>query len=336
MAGADRLSCHGPSITIVSEGALGELRTIIQNYSRPLCVSDEVIKSEYGELLESITGCACEWVMAPSYDNSEPVGKRNIDIVIGFGGGSSLDVAKLIARKTEIDWISIPTAASHDGIASEVASVSHNGYRYSEKCKGPLAVIADIRIISKAPEMLRLAGLGDIVCKTSSLAEWKLAHEANGEPFDEDVYVIVENALNSVLASDDLETLIRAEIEAGRAMSIFGSSRPCSGTEHAISHAMDRSTSSLHGLQVAFATPLCLSFLNDAGYAQHSTSSIQEYMMEKGIPTTLAEMNTNRSTFLDDIDHALRIMKKRDRYSVLRHLDVGKTQLSSRVQELNY
>lgn len=330
------MSCEGPSLVAVADGALGELRTIIQEYTQPLCVSDDVIKSEYGAHLESAAGCTCTWVMVSSYNNSIEMDLQDVDIVIGFGGGTSLDVAKLIARRTGLEWISIPTAASHDGIASEVASVSHNGYRYSEKCKGPLAVIADTSIISRAPAMLKLAGLGDIICKTSSLAEWRLAFEIRKEPFSQEAYNIVDQALKSVLRSDNLETLIRAEIDTGRAMSVFGSSRPCSGTEHAISHAMDRSTSSLHGLQVAFATPLCLSYLHEIGYSEYTPTSIQDYMKEKGIPSTFNEMNTDEATFLDDISHALKIMDRRDRYSVLRHLDLKLDSLSRRLHDLHY
>ncbi|TFF86781.1 iron-containing alcohol dehydrogenase [Candidatus Thorarchaeota archaeon] len=329
------MSCE-PGLVAVADGALVQLRKIIQDYSRPLCVTDDVIKAEYGKQLEETAGCACRWVMASSYDNSLEMDLRDVDIVLGFGGGSSLDVAKLIARKNDLDWISIPTAASHDGIASEVASVSQNGYRYSKKCKGPLAVIADTSIISKAPTMLKLAGLGDIICKTSSLAEWRLAAEVKEEPFSDEVYDIVEEALESVLKSDDLESLIRAEIDMGRAMSIFGSSRPCSGTEHAISHAMDRSTSSLHGLQVAFATPLCLSYLHETGYSKYAPAEIQEYMRERKIPSSFDEMNTTEAVFLDDISHALRIMDRRDRYSVLRYLNVGEDSLVCRLHMLRY
>ena len=326
----------GPQIIVIEDGALGELDALMEDYANPICVTDDLIHSEYSQLLESAIGKPCRWLMASTYRADTNTVLGNVDIVLGFGGGSSLDVAKLISRDTGIDWISIPTAASHDGIASEVASVSHNGYKYSEKCKGPLAVLADTSIISRAPPRLRLAGLGDIICKTSSLAEWKLAHEVKNESFDDEVYSIVRKALDSVLADDSLENLISAEIDAGRAMSIFGSSRPCSGTEHAISHAMDRSCSELHGIQVAFATPLCLHYLQETSCTEYKSGDILSFMSERDMPTTLSEMKISTEQFIENIHQGLNIMKKRNRYSVLTHLDVDDSSLRSIMVELGY
>jgi len=336
IAGADEMSFKGPQIVVIEDEALGELGALMKDYANPICVTDDLIHSEYSQRLERAIEKPCRWLMASTYRANTNTVLGNVDIVLGFGGGSSLDVAKLISRDTGINWISIPTAASHDGIASEVASVSHNGYKYSEKCKGPLAVIADTSIISMAPPKLRLAGLGDIICKTSSLAEWKLAHVVKNEPFDEEVYSITKKALESVLADDSLETLIRAEIDAGRAMSIFGSSRPCSGTEHAISHAMDRTSADLHGLQVAFATPICLHYLLETGCTDYKPREILNFMLERKMPTTLAEMRISSKQFIDSIHHGLNIMEKRNRYSVLKHLDVDDNSLRSVIADLGF
>jgi len=330
------MSSKGPQTIVIEDGALGELGKLMERYSKPICVTDDLIHSEYSRQLENAIGMPCRWLMASTYRANTNTVLGSVDIVLGFGGGSSLDVAKLISRDTGINWISIPTAASHDGIASEVASVSHNGYKYSEKCKGPLAVIADTSIISKAPPRLKLAGLGDIICKTSSLAEWKLAHEVKNEPFDDEVYIIVKKALESVLADDSLETLISAEIDAGRAMSLFGSSRPCSGTEHAISHAMDTICTELHGLQVAFATPLCLHYLLETGCTEYKPGDILSFMSERDMPTTLSEMKINMEQFIDSIHHGLKIMEKRNRYSVLHHLDVDDGSIRKIMAELGY
>lgn len=328
------MSITDPQFIVISKGALSKVDDFLEDYKRPIFVTDDLLYSEYKESVEKLMGSEQTWLLVSQYATDRPFRTINNDIIIGFGGGQSLDTAKLLARDTGLNWIAVPTAASHDGIASDVASVSHNGYRYSEKCKSPIGVIADLTIIEKAPARLRLAGIGDIICKASSLGEWRLAHEIRDEPFDRRVFSLVRSALESVLHDDRLETLIRAEIDAGRAMSIFGSSRPCSGTEHAISHAMDREKQELHGLQVAFVTPFCLHYLTQAGYTEYSARKMRQFMIRNGMPTELSNFGISNNQFLSHVHHALDIMTKRGRYSVLQHLDVSDTDMLETMSSL--
>ena len=315
------MTSNAPESVIIEEGAIDRLDHILSESQRPLFVTDVVLYDKYKRMIENTVKSDVVWAISPDYQKGIVGLYPNVDIIVGFGGGRSIDIAKIISMEANLDWVSVPTAASHDGIASDVASVMHNGYRYSEKCKSPKIILADLSIIATAPKILTLSGIGDIVCKTSSLAEWKLAKDHGNEKFDSDVFATVETAMNNVLKDDSLETLVQSIIETGKAMTAFGSSRPCSGTEHAISHAMDRRTPSLHGLQVAFATPLCLYFLEQVGYSKHTVKDIRNFLTEREMPTTLKELDMNEEMFLDDIQHALKIMKQRGRYSVLSHCE---------------
>jgi glycerol-1-phosphate dehydrogenase [NAD(P)+] len=330
------MSTGDPHIIVIAEGALGKLDDLLERYKHPLVVTDNLILSKHKGRFEEFAQTALSWLTVEKHSSEGAVMKKDIDVILGFGGGRSLDLAKILAKEFKIDWVAIPTAASHDGIASDVASVMHNGYRYSEKCKSPIAVLADLTMISEAPGKLRLSGIGDVVSKASSLAEWKLAHEMKDEPFDKEVYTIVESALESVLFDDSLGTLVRALVDTGRAMSMFGSSRPCSGTEHSISHAMDRQGYDLHGLQVGFTTPFCVHFLEQAGYTNITPESLIAYLKERAMPTTLQEMGLTPEDFIDNIHHGVQIMKTRNRYSVLTHLEVSKPGLQQAIERLKY
>ncbi|HIE14042.1 TPA: iron-containing alcohol dehydrogenase, partial [Candidatus Bathyarchaeota archaeon] len=49
------------------------------------------------------------------------------DVVLGVGGGTKIDIAKLSSARQKIPFISIPTTASHDGMASPFASIKGLG-----------------------------------------------------------------------------------------------------------------------------------------------------------------------------------------------------------------
>lgn len=330
------MSIVDPHFIVIRKGALSKVDDFLEDYERPIFVTDELLYAEYREIVEDFMGGEVTWLLVSEYEKGESSKASEKDIILGFGGGRSLDTAKLLARETSLDWIAVPTAASHDGIASDVASVTHNGYRYSEKCKSPIGIIADLSIIEKAPPKLKLAGIGDVICKASSLGEWRLAHEEREEPFDKRVYSLVKSALESVLQDESLETLVRAEIDSGRAMSIFGSSRPCSGTEHAISHAMDREPTELHGLQVAFSMPLCVHYLEEAGYSDYKAENMFEFLVNHAMPATLGDFDLPADQFLDHVHHALDIMTRRNRYSVLQHLEVDDKGILQTMKTLDY
>ncbi|MFX1265055.1 MAG: iron-containing alcohol dehydrogenase [Promethearchaeota archaeon] len=330
------MSIVDPHFIVIERGALSKVDDFLEDYQRPIFVTDNLLFSTYREEVERLMGQEQTWFMVSEYESGVPPEVLERDVILGFGGGRSLDTAKLLARDTGLNWISVPTAASHDGIASDVASVSQNGYRYSVRCKSPIGVIADLSIIERAPPSLTLAGIGDIICKSSSLGEWRLAHEERDEPFEKRVYALVESALESVLQDEGLETLVRAEIDAGRAMSVFGSSRPCSGTEHAISHAMDRQCNELHGLQVAFSTPLCLHYLREAGYTDYGAEDVHNFLVERSMPARLSDLGLSERQLIDHIQHGLDIMQRRNRYSVLQHLGVENSDIMQTLKTLKY
>jgi len=192
------------------------------------------------------------------------IADRDPDYVVGVGGGRVVDVAKVAAAKAGIDFVSVPTQASSDGICSPVAvMVDAAEHPRSVAARIPVAIIVDMTVVSSAPEITWRSGLGDLVSNLSAVKDWRLAHKLTGEPYDDFACLVSEAAALSVIdagvsLADPLfrEKLIRGLILSGIAMEMAGSSRPASGGEHLISHALDTilPRPRPHGLQVAFGT----------------------------------------------------------------------------------
>ena len=183
---------------------------------------------------------------------------EDIDFLVGLGGGRPIDIAKQAGFNNNIPFISIPTAASHDGFGSARASIRRDGRKTSMQAIPPIAVVADTEIISRAPKRLLGAGVGDIISNQTAVLDWKLA----GQKADYSEYAaalsemaaeLVENDIAKVASGKEegVRLVVKALISSGVAMSIAGTSRPASGGEHKFSHWLDSNceTPALHGEQ---------------------------------------------------------------------------------------
>ncbi|MBJ7353480.1 MAG: iron-containing alcohol dehydrogenase [Thermoleophilaceae bacterium] len=197
------------------------------------------------------------------------VAARDHDAVIAVGGGRPIDVAKSAAMLTELPVVVVPTQLSADGLASPISVIINaDGEVVSERSALPVAVIADLETVAAAPIGFARAGVGDLLGNRSALIDWRIAADA-GEDAVDDFAALLSSCALLLIEGLDLTPLGRGELTielarrlldglvlSGLAMEIAGSSRPCSGSEHLISHALDRFEpgTATHGEQVAFGT----------------------------------------------------------------------------------
>lgn len=242
------------------------------------------------------------------------------DVVLGVGGGTVIDVAKLSSFNNGISFFSVPTAASHDGIASGRASVSSENARVSIAALPPIAVLADIEIIEGAPRRFLSAGCGDIISKRTALKDWELAHRLKNEPISEHAMALAAITAERIIAKREtigrrekgsVETVLKALITSSMAMCIAGSSRPGSGSEHLFSHALDSIASypALHGEQVGVGTIL-MSYLHGLDWRE-----VRETLSIVGAPTTAMQLGITEEQLIEALTkaHTMRL----ERYTIL-------------------
>lgn len=170
-------------------------------------------------------------------------------LLIGVGGGRVIDTAKIVSYNLDLPFISVPTAASHDGIASARASVQTEEGSLSVEAHPPLAIIADTAVIATAPHRLLASGCADIISNRTAVLDWELSHRLRGEPVSEYAAALSRMTAEILFSNADLVRahteesawlVTKALVSSGVAMSIAGSSRPASGGEHKFAHALER------------------------------------------------------------------------------------------------
>ncbi len=250
---------------------------------------------------------------------AEAIGAK---FILSVGGGTVIDTGKIASFEMDIPFISAPTIASHDGIASSRASIKdpEGGSPVSIQTHAPLAVVADTGIISSAPYRFTAAGCGDIIANYTAVRDWRLAERLKNVEFSGYAAAVSEMTADMILANfkeirrgnkRTAWTVITALVSSGVAISIAGSSAPASGSEHKFSHALNivADKPALHGEQCGVGT-IMMTYLYGEDWQR-----IREVLKDIGAPTTAKDLGIKDEYIIDALTLAHRINP--DRYTIL-------------------
>lgn len=247
------------------------------------------------------------------------VRKDRPDLIIGIGGGRSIDIAKMISYNLGKPFVSVPTTASHDGIASPFVSIKGEK-PHSLVATAPLGVFVDIDIIKKAPKKLLAAGCGDLVAKITAVKDWQLGRDNTGEYYGRYSSDLASMSAKILLEATekkkrpDIREIVEALISAGVASCIAGSSRPCSGSEHLFSHALDKLAPDvgLHGEKCGIGAILM------AKLQGQDWKKIANTLKNIGAPTTAKQIGLKKETLAEALVIAQSL--RPERYTILKQV----------------
>ncbi|MEM1946191.1 MAG: sn-glycerol-1-phosphate dehydrogenase [Candidatus Caldarchaeum sp.] len=261
---------------------------------------------------------------------------RASDVVVGVGGGRVADVSKVVAELSGRPFFSVPTVASHDGIASPMTSYRRNGQAYSRKSVMPSEVFADMNVISLAPRRYLLSGCGDLLAKHSAVRDWWLGHRVTGEYYGRYAAHLAYLSASVVMKSarliadgvvEGVRTVVEALISAGVAMGVAGSSRPCSGSEHLIAHALESlmEKPALHGERCGVAA-VFTSYLHRSNWRK-----LRDSLVVMGAASKLEMINVDADLFVEAVKKAPEI--RPDRYTILHRRRLCRREIVEILQE---
>ena len=244
--------------------------------------------------------------------------------IVGIGGGKALDFAKYAAHLLKLPYISVPTSASNDGFCSPSTSLTVAGRRKTLKASVPYGVVIDLAVVKSSPKICLYSGIGDMLSKISALWDWKEAFNRGLERYNDFASILSYNSLDllflkhsrDIASPQFLRSLMTSLLYSGIAMEIAGTSRPASGSEHLISHALDEIAEApqMHGLQVGTACYLCCLLQNN-----DATGGVRDILLGTGFVDEVAKHPFSRAEFAQALELAPRI--KDNFYTVLSNHD---------------
>ncbi len=190
-------------------------------------------------------------------------------LLVAVGAGTVNDLVKSAATACALPYLAVGTALSMNGYTSSISALLEGGVKRTLPATPPLGVVLDLDVCAAAPRTMTLAGLGDMLSKPFSEADWRLSAHVDRVPYCARPGAVLEDAFARMVAAaagigraepTALAHLSEALLLSGMSMAMAGTSAPASGGEHLISHywdmmryGMGAHPYALHGTQVGVA-----------------------------------------------------------------------------------
>ncbi len=303
-----------PGKYIQGPGALQELPAICRRFGKrglviasPVCYRKLLPESGMDMLhcalvAEPFSGECCEKELARL---AKVIADSGSDVIVGMGGGKTIDTAKIAADRAGLPVIIVPTIASSDAPCSGCAVVyTENGVFESVfyQKSNPDAVLVDTGIIAKAPVRFLVAGMGDALAtwfEARSCSETGSKNECGG--LGTLTGLALARLCYDTLLRDGAKAKTDAErhlvtpeleniVEANILLSGIGFESGGLASAHSIHNgftALEESHAFYHGEKVAFGL---LAGLQLIGSQAGEIETVYDFCESVGLPTTLADI----------------------------------------------
>lgn len=238
------------------------------------------------------------------------IGQNEPQVMVGMGGGKTIDAAKIATDRAGLPVIVVPTIASTDAPCSGCA-VTYTSEGIFEKVHyqrmNPAVVLVDTEILAKAPARFLVAGMGDALatwfearaCAASgSLNECGGVATNAGRQLARLCYdLLLEHGLQAMLDNEAgrISPAFEHIVEANILLSGIGFESGGLGAAHAIHNGLTELPEAhtyYHGEKVAFGL---LSGLHLTDACPDEINEVYEFCASIGLPVTLAELGIDVS-----------------------------------------
>ncbi|WP_405099688.1 glycerol dehydrogenase [Oceanobacillus sp. FSL H7-0719] len=237
------------------------------------------------------------------------------DILVGVGGGKTLDTAKAIADGLDIGIVIVPTTASTDAPTSALSVIySDEGVFESYKFykKNPDLVLVDTAVVAKAPARFFSSGVADAMATwvearaniksgglTMAGGKPSIAAQAIARTCEETLFAYGIPAYQAV-QKGIVTKHVEAVVEANTLLSGLGFETGGLAGAHAIHNGFTVLAGDIHhlthGEKVAYGTLVQLML---ELHPEEELLSYIHFYRELGLPTTLKEMHLDETSFED-------------------------------------
>lgn len=229
----------------------------------------------------------------------------NADVIVGIGGGKTIDTAKAIAYYIDKPVVIAPTIASTDAPTSALSVIYDESGEFEEYLFLPLNptyVIVDTEIIAAAPARLLIAGMGDALATYFEARACKKANKlAMAGGLTTEAAITLAKLCYDTLINEGLKATLAAEnnvvteavekiIEANTYLSGIGFESGGLAAAHAIHNGLtilEETHHMYHGEKVSFGT-LTQLVLENAPIKE--IKEVIYFCQSVGLPITLAQL----------------------------------------------